>query len=265
MNTSLSPRELGLRIAGLRKIKGLSQKELALRLNISRPSVAQIELGNRTISAVELYYPAAILGVKMDDMMSTDYVSDVAVEYSSVNKVKKTTERISIPEFKSDKFRNVVLYMLEQCGGKPNVGETVLNKLLYFSDFNYYELYEEQLTGATYRKLPFGPVPHRVEAILNQMIADQDLQRIKTTYYGIAQTRYLPLVKSDLTQLKASEKDVVDQVIRQMSDWSARAISDYSHQDMPWQATKDGDEINYELVFYREVPFSVRRYEEEKD
>jgi hypothetical protein len=30
-----------------------------------------------------------------------------------------------------------------------------------------------------------------------------------------------------------------------------------------WIASKEGEEINYELVFYREVPYSVRNYGEE--
>ncbi len=33
------------------------------------------------------------------------------------------------------------------------------------------------------------------------------LQRIKTEYHNYPQTRYLPLEKADLTQLKASEKE----------------------------------------------------------
>jgi hypothetical protein len=48
-----------------------------------------------------------------------------------------------------------------------------------------------------------------------------------------------------------------------MSDWSATAISNYAHKDMPWLASKDGEEISYELVFYREAPFSVRNYGDE--
>lgn len=88
---------------------------------------------------------------------------------------------------------------------------------------------------------------------------------MKTTYHGLTQTRYLPLEKADLTQFKASEKEVIDRVIEQMSDWSAAAISNYSHKDMPWLASKEGEAINYELVFYREAPFSVRNYGEEMD
>ena len=54
---------------------------------------------------------------------------------------------------------------------------------------------------------------------------------------------------------------MIDQVLNQFSDYSAKAISDYSHQDMPWKATNDGEIIDYELAFYREPPFSARVYD----
>ena len=73
------------------------------------------------------------------------------------------------------------------------------------------------------------------------------------------------MLKADLSNFKASEKEVIDRVIEQMSDWSASAISDYSHKDIPWLATKEGEEINYELAFYREAPFSVRNYDEKEE
>jgi hypothetical protein len=95
------------------------------------------------------------------------------------------------------------------------------------------------------------------------MIDDGQLQRVKTDYHGFPQTRYLPLQKADLTELRASEKEVIDRVIAQMSDWSAAAISNYSHKDIPWLASKEGEDINYELAFYREAPFSVRNYGDE--
>jgi len=95
------------------------------------------------------------------------------------------------------------------------------------------------------------------------MIQEKRVQRINTKYFGYPQKRYLPLEKPDLRQLKASEKDVLDKVIDQMSDWSADMISDYSHKDIPWLASKEGDIIDYELAFYRETPYSVRNYEEE--
>lgn len=261
----LTQKSIGHRIAGLRKIKGLSQDELAKKIRISRPSLTQIELGNRNISIMELHQFSVFLGFSLDEFMSIDYQLKNPDIEKSETKSKKATVRVSVPSLKLGKLKNVLLYILEKCAGKPNVGETVLYKLLYFSDFNYYELYEEHLTGARYRKLPYGPVPQQLDSIINQMIDDGQLQRVKTDYHGFSQTRYLPLEKSDLTELMASEKEVIDRVIEQMSDWSASSISNYSHKDLPWVASKDGEEIDYELVFYREAPFSVRNYDDEKE
>lgn len=265
MNARLSQKQIGQRIAALRKTKGLSQENLAKRLKISRPSLTQIELGNRSVDVLELQKLSHVLGFSLDVFMSKDFTASQEVSVEEEMKPGKQEERISVPKLQVRKFKNVLLYILERCAGKPNVGETVLYKLLYFSDFNYYELYEEHLTGAKYRKLPYGPVPQQLDTIINQMIEQGQLQRVKTAYHGYPQTRYLPLEKADLTELRASEKEVIDRVIEQMSDWSAAAISNYSHKDMPWLASKEGEEINYELAFYRDAPFSVRNYGDEME
>ena len=263
MNIRLTQKQIGQRIAELRKMKGLSQEDLSKSVKISRPSLAQIELGNRSVDILELQKLSQILGFSLDDFMSKNFSASQELSVKEEKGSKKREERISVPTLQVNKFKNVLLYILERCAGKPNVGETVLYKLLYFSDFNYYELYEEHLTGAKYRKLPYGPVPQKMDTIINQMIDKKQLQRVKTNYHGYPQTRYLPLEKADLTELRASEKEVIDRVIEQMSDWSASAISDYSHKDMPWLASKEGEEINYELAFYRDAPFSVRNYGDE--
>ena len=262
MNIKLSQKQIGQRITELRKMKGFSQEDLAKSVKISRPSLAQIELGNRSVDILELQKLSLILEFSLDDFMSKDFSARRDVETNEEKKVKKEEERISVPTLQISKFKNVLLYILEHCAGKPNVGETVLYKLLYFSDFNYYELYEEHLTGAKYRKLPYGPVPQKLDAVIDQMIEKGQLQRVKTTYHGLPQTRYLPLIKADLTELRASEKEVIDRVIEQMSDWSATMISEYSHKDLPWEATEEGKDISYNLAFYRELPYSVRVYNE---
>lgn len=264
MQDKLTKKDIGFRVTELRKRKGLSQEDLAKQVQISRSSLTQIELGNRGVDVLEMYKLSVHLGFSLDEFLSPDFdqQADSGIQEQLLEGKR---ERIAMPSIPIEKFKNTLLYILERCAGKPNVGETVLYKLLYFSDFNYYELYEEHLTGATYRKLPFGPVPQKIDHIIQQMIEQGQLQRVKTVYRGFAQTRYLPLVKPNLKELKASETDTIDGVIEQMSDWSAAAISQYSHKDMPWLASKDGEEINYELAFYREAPFSVRNYGEEME
>ncbi len=153
MSTRLSRKEIGQRITAIRKLKGFSQEDLAKSVTLSRPSLAQIELGNRGIDILEFQKLSLVLGFSLDDFMSPNFTADSDWETKGVErKATKAEERISVPTLQLNKFKNVLLYILEKCAGKANVGEMVHYKLLYFSDFNYYELYEEHLTGANYRK-----------------------------------------------------------------------------------------------------------------
>lgn len=265
MSNNLSQKEIGKRIMQLRKSKGLSQEELAKDLKISRSSLVQIEQGNRYLDVMELQRLSNLLEFSLDDFLSKNFSVDKETVMETTVEKEKQEMRIAVPAMNVAKFKNILLYILERCAGKPNVGETVLYKLLYFADFNYYELYEEHLSGARYRKLPFGPVPKRFEAIVNTMIDKGEIEKIRTDYFGKTQTRYIPLQKADITKLNGGEKDVLDKVIAQMSDWSAKMISDYSHNDKPWRATEMNDEIEYELAFYRTAPYSVRIYNEDDE
>lgn len=258
-------KQIGKRIAALRKEKDFSQEDLAKMLKITRSSLAQIELGNRNITAGDLMKLSSAFEISIDKLLGPDFNKpDALVELGIKHNVKNKTEqeeRVSVPALNVEKFKQVLLYVLERCAGKPNIGETVLNKLLYFIEFNYYERYEEHLIGATFKKLQFGPVPQKMDQILLKMESKHQVKSIKTEYHGFIQKRFIPLAKPDLKQLSAAEIETIDQVINQLSDYTARGISDYSHKDMPWKATKDGEIIDYELAFYREPPFSARAYD----
>jgi transcriptional regulator with XRE-family HTH domain len=253
MVKELSQKQIGQRITELRKMKGLSQEDLSKIIKISRSSLTQIELGNRGVDILEMQKLSVALEFSLDYIISKDFTANQDFEEKEKEEIKNV-ERISVPTLQINKFKNVLLYILERCAGKPNVGETVLYKLLYFSDFNYYELYEDHLTGAQYRKLPYGPVPQKLDSIIGQMIENGQVQKVKTEYHGYPQIRYLPLEKAE----------VIDRVLEQMSDWSAAMLSNYSHGDKPWKASKEGEEINYELVFYRRPPYSIRVYEDDE-
>lgn len=258
--------EIGKRIENFRKKKEWTQQELADRMELPRTSISQIEQGKRNVTAVELYQFSKELEFPVSDFFSDQTNSkEEPINFTKTSK-EDVQERESTPsqQLNYQKFKNVLLYILEKCAGKPNVGETVLYKLLYFTDFNHYEKHEKFLTGARYRKLPYGPVPFHLDRIFEKMIEEGTLQKIKTEYYNYPQTRYLPLDKADLEELNGAEKETIDKVVEQYSDWSASAISDYSHKDIPWKATSEGEIIDYELAFYREAPYSAKNYDYEE-
>jgi uncharacterized phage-associated protein len=95
------------------------------------------------------------------------------------------------------------------------------------------------------------------------MIKDGEIEKVKSEYFKLQQTKYLPRRKPDLTKLQANEIEVIDDILNRLSEMNASQISAYSHNDVPWMTTKDGDAIDYESVFYRTPPYSVRAYVEE--
>jgi len=252
----ITKHKLAERIKKMREDRELSQEELALKLGIPRPSISQLESGQRDVSSIELAKLANIFEISVDDLLSPD------LEKKECKNIKK---EFKAPEFDKTKFKQVLLYILDKCGAKANVGETVLYKLLYFSDFNYYELFEDYLTGAAYRKISYGPAPCGFQEIIREMIKDGDLKKVVAEYYGKPQKKYLPLVNADVNawNWSAREKEVIDKVIERFSSMDATTISEYSHGDIPWEVAKDKEVIDYDTVFYRKPPFSVRAYPEE--
>ncbi len=254
---------IGEQIRELRVRDQLSQEDLARVLSIPRSAVSQIESGERAVSSDELRKCACHFEVTADYLLGMENPPEIILEHKSDTPSSVQEIRISVPEAQLQKFKEVILYILEKCAGKPNIGQTALYKLLYFADFNFYEKYEEFLTGAQYRKLPYGPVPYEFQAIADEMIQQGELTIGQESFHNYPQKRFLPLRKSNLSLFGAHEKEVLDQVIDQLSDRNAKWLSDYSHEDIPWKATGDKDVIDYELVFYRTSPYSVRDYADE--
>jgi len=242
--------EIGRKIKKLREEFGLTQEDLAKKLNIPRPSVSQIESGKRDLTTLELTKLSKIFEISVDELLNT----------KEEKETKKIKPKSKLPEFNEEIFKETLLYILERCGARPNVGKTVIYKLLYFCDFNYYELYEEPLTGVTYRKISYGPAPCNFEKIIEEMKKEGQIKEVSTEYYGQPQIKYLPLVEPDLSKLTAQQKSVIDRVIESLSPLDAKTIAEFSHEDIPVKATKEKEIIDYELVFYRTPPYSIRAY-----
>lgn len=167
------------------------------------------------------------------------------------------------PPFNRQKFKEVLLYILHEVGSRPNVGETVLHKLLYFIDFDYYEKYEEPLMGGRYIKNHHGPTSVDLKSVIAEMEQQGEIEPIKSAYFKYKQKKYLPLRKPDLSSLSAQEIAHIDEVLSRLANKNAKEIEEYSHGDIPWQIAEQKEELLYESVFYRDERYSVRNYDDE--
>lgn len=255
---------LGTRIRRLREGKGWHQDELAQKMNLRRETLSGIENDHREVKAGELGQFADALDVSSDQLLGRIPMDKVTLKKKSYPKKKAgLSMRVSVPAKNVRKFKEVLLYILNKVGARPNIGETVIYKLLYFIDFDFYEKYEDQLMGATYRKNTYGPTPIEFTSIANDMIASKEIERIRSVFYQRGQKKYLPLRAAHLDLLSAREVKLVDEVLDRLGDKNASQISAYSHGDIPWKVTEDMGIIDYETVFYRTPEYSVRNAENE--
>ncbi|MBC7473108.1 MAG: DUF4065 domain-containing protein [Candidatus Sericytochromatia bacterium] len=253
-------KKLGYRLKKIREASGISQERLALILKLSRPTVSQIETGERKLTADEVIKISEIFNISVNSLLDLEKEIEVILP-DAVREVKKETPmRINVPQKNLEKFKEVFMYILDRVGSKPNVGETVIYKLLYFMDFDFYERYEEQLVGACYIKNHYGPTPVEFKKIADRMMLERDIERVESNYFSYPQTKYLPVRKPDLSKFTANEIGVIDDVLNRLGEMNAGQISDYSHNDVPWLTTNDGEIIDYESVFYRSAHYSAKKY-----
>lgn len=257
---------LGKFIQQQRTKRQMTQEFLASKLNISRPTYIQIEHGERELTISEAKKIASVFDISLKNFLDENDVTPKVTIVRDKKTAKRVKEqfRISVPQEKAEKFEQTLLYILTKIGGKPNIGQTTLYKLLYFIDFDYYEKFEEQLIGAKYIKNHYGPTPVMFTSLINRMEEEKKVEKIKSKFYKHEQTKYLinPNEPLNLSALSAQELAHIDWEIDRLGGLTATQISVLSHKDTPWIAAKEREALEYEHVFYRPEETSVREYDE---
>lgn len=177
-------------------------------------------------------------------------------EYGNFEREKEYLERI-VPEFKEDKFKELVLYVAEKCTDDPTFGAIKLNKTLYFADFYAYGESGVPITGATYVKLPLGPAPRQLVSVREKLSNAGDICIRKVTYHGYPQERMIPVREANLDLFTAKEIALVDDIIQKLWGINAANISDYTHRLAGWRIAEDNGDIPYESVFLSDEGLTV--------
>lgn len=253
-------------IKQLRDNANISQQDIADKVGIARATYAGLESGRRDPNLTEIRSIAEFYQINPSDLINGigSRVEEPIAPYAFKAESIDIEPREINPQTNPEKLREVLLYVLGKVGAKPNVGETVLYKLLYFIDFDYYEKYGKSITGLTYVRNHFGPTPTKSFVnVIEGMQQKGELDIVETPYFTHKQRKYLPTVITELHSLSANELSHINDEILRLADKSATELSELSHKDTPWLASKDKEVIDYQLAMYRTDATSVREYEDE--
>lgn len=160
-----------------------------------------------------------------------------------------------VPEFNSEKFRELMLYIADQSREDPWFGAVKLNKILYYCDFQAFARFHESITGAGYVKMKAGPVPRELRnerrALLEEGLATIEMRSV----FRYTQQRLIPTRKNVQLGMQFSddEHSIIDEVLEFLKPLSAKEASDMAHDETGWILARDRELIPYETAWLAPV------------
>ncbi|OWR27274.1 hypothetical protein CDO73_23830 [Saccharibacillus sp. O23] len=159
----------------------------------------------------------------------------------SIYKTNELTELTGYNEFSLDKFINMVLYFTSN-----GVLKTKLMKLMWYSDFLFFKRQTVSITGATYVKYPYGPVPkdHDIALAHLQHMNIIEIDEL-TNDEGWTMMKIKASEPFDSTIFLEEELKTMSEIEVFFREYGSRKISEYAHNERGWIETEVKQPISY--------------------
>ena len=262
-NDYLKPME----IKEAREKYGLSQRGFASLLGVGSASIARYETGAVPTNShhtllknvrdnhefvKDLYENNADKLKRLDKRRMEerlDYEDAQSIMEETIQLYLKKTQIESNPiyngyiEFNFDKLMNLIIYFSKNIG---KLSKTKLMKLLFYTDFRNFKETGLSVTGLSYKKLPFGPVPNHHFLILDSLMEKDAIDIMPFDSYD---GEYIvPLIEFDMTWFDEDEMNIIHSVVKDFKYTNAQIISDHSHEEEGYKQTEMNDLISYEYA-----------------
>lgn len=211
-------------IKKLRVKKDLSQLEVANKIGISRSSYIAFEQGKRDLSLVEASKIADVFGISLEEVESG-------------------------LEPNLEKYKEMILECLRFCGSNDGkIPKIKLAKLLYLADFSWFYKKLSSMSGMSYRRLPYGPVPDMYFRALDELeeagkiVVDREKNGLLLIKESAGN------VRQKLGLLSAEEKKLIKIINKNWLNKKTEEIVNFTHNQMPYFLCRDNEIIPYELI-----------------
>lgn len=251
-------------IKKIREQYDLSQRSFAKLLNWGDKTIHRYENGSVQDKAhnsllLFLRNPENMRSYLMENEVSLDEQQKKKilkiVDKLEKNEIAKTKEKIfdlyfsQLPceenGFKGFDYEKVCAMVLFFAHKKKDLLKTKLMKLLHYSDMIYYKENGLSISGLRYAHLPYGPVPEHFDILLGRMSADH-IAHIEVVYDGkYEKHQIIPECEGNNEIFSKQEIEVLNKVYDKFKNFGSADISNYSHNEKGYRATKQGDIISY--------------------
>jgi len=219
---------VGQRVRALRIANNLSQFGVAEALNMSRPTYMAVEAGTRQLNVNELVILANVFDTSVEDIL---------------NVTKKTATKQSDIEI----YKDMILNCLEFGSNSDDkrLTKTKLAKLVYLADFTWFYRKHTSMSGMSYRRIDYGPVPDEYFRVIDELFGGNSIQ---ITPSGTALMINLNESQAPKNRLSVEQIDLIKEIATIWKDKNTREIVDFTHSQKPWSSCRPGELVPYELI-----------------
>lgn len=155
-----------------------------------------------------------------------------AIERNKDNLTKAAYEKASVAAKElvnlfgmSSKMIGAIGFLFEYL---DEISPMALQKLLYYSDGIYAAKFKKSLFEDTCEAWAHGPVYHSTYRMVKQLTSD------------VKKDARFSIIKNNIDELTAEEKDVIKMVADSFGKYSAITLSKITHEENPWKDTRAG-------------------------
>lgn len=212
-------------IKELRIERSLSQAELAKKIGIARTTYINFEQGKTELNLSEIIKLSNILGISLEEIkygLKPNYL----------------------------KYKQMILSFLRNSGNTDGkIPKTKLAKLLYLADFSWFYKNLKSMSGMSYRKITYGPVPDHyfraIDELFEEGIIDID-SKSKDGTFLIYQSRSGKREK--ITELNNLEKKLIKDISKKWKNKRTQDIVNFTHNQLPYLICGNNEIIPYSLI-----------------
>lgn len=251
-------------IKKIREQYGLSQRSFAKLLNWGDKTICRYENG----SVQDKAHNSLLLFLRNPENMRTYLMeNEIAIDEKQKIRLLDTVEKLEnnaeyraervffkkifskVPceenGFKGFDYEKLCAMVLFFAHKSPELLKTKLMKLLNYSDMIYYKENGVSMSGLRYAHLPYGPVPENFDILFGRMSID-NIAHIEVIYEnGYEKHQVIPEKAIPDNILSAEELEVLERIYDKFKDFGSVEISNYSHKEKGYSATKQGEIISY--------------------
>ncbi|MCL2014744.1 MAG: Panacea domain-containing protein [Defluviitaleaceae bacterium] len=147
------------------------------------------------------------------------------------------------------KYKEMILTAIK-CGANTDgkITKIKLAKLVYLADFIWYYLHLESMSGAEYRKLPYGPVSDAYFRMLSELEDDEIITVEKTNRAKLISCNQV----AETSALTSEQIILLTKICKAWQSSTTQEIVDFTHKQLPWQICRDREIIPYCLIIQEE-------------